>query len=198
MKQLILLPCFILLFSLSVFGQDSLETNPIIYADFEIAPLVAGLNNIQVSTSLNYQVKNNLFTVRLLGLGNFDEVYYNPDYPNIRNTLYEPGLLYGKRYISRGHSLSFSAGIAAVHWVHTVIYKGQYTSTDNWYAGLPFEVNYIWFRAKKRRSRIYGIFPYGKPTGFGPGIGLKLSGDVSEHSFASFGVVFGLGWYRQY
>ena len=198
MKRFILFLLLIFLFSLNVFSQESLKTNSIIYVDFELTPTVIGLNNMQINSSLNYQVKNSLFTFRLLGLGNFDESFNTEIVPDIRNTLYETGFLYGSRYISGRHSFSFSAGIAADHWVHNVTFQGQYQRTESWYPGLPFEVNYIWFRAKKRKSRIYGIIPYGKPTGFGGSIGFKVSGTMSAHSFMSFGVVFGLGWHRQY
>ncbi len=189
MKHLILLSCFIFLCSLRLFGQDSLKlkTNPIIFADFEFTPLVVGQNNLQLNGSLNCQVKRSLFTLRFLGLGNYDEVINTQYTPEIKNTLYEVGLLYGLRFIHEYHSLSFSAGLSSNHWIHNVIYQGQYQQTDSWYAGLPFEADYIWFKTKTRKN---------KPTGYGGSIGLKLSGTVSEHSFVSFGVVFGFGFLR--
>jgi hypothetical protein len=189
MKYLILLSGFIFLCLFRAFGQDSLKTNPIIFADFEFTPLVAGQNNLQLNGSLNYQVKKSLFTLRFLGLGNYDEVANSQYVPEVKNTLYEMGLLYGLRFINGGHSISFSGGLSFNHWIHNVTYEGKLQRTDSRYAGLPFEADYVWFKAKKRKI---------SSTGYGGSIGLKLSGNVSEHSFVSFGVVFGLGFFRKY
>lgn len=198
MKYPVTLTAFILLCSFSLLAQDSLKTNRIIFTDFDFSPFVSDQNYVQASASLNYQVKNGLFTLRFLGLGPFG-VRFNTDFvPAIKNTLYEQGLLYGFRTISGGHSFSASGGLSYDHWVHNVTFRDQDTRTDSWYVGLPFEVNYTWFRAKKRRTRIYGIFPVGKPTGLGASIGFKLAGEVSQHGFISFGFVFGMGYYKRY
>jgi hypothetical protein len=198
MKYTITLASLLLLASFSLFAQDSLKTNPIIYADFELTPLVAGQDNIQVNFSVNYQLKNSLLTFRFLGLGNFDERFNTAVVPAIENNLFDPGLLYGYRAIRGGHSFSVSGGLSLDHWVHNVTFQDQHTRTDSWYMGVPFELNYIWFRAKKRRTRIYGLIPVGKPGGYGASIGFKVAGDVSQRSFISFGVVFGMGYYKHY
>jgi hypothetical protein len=198
MKCCVFFFVFVFLSSPLLFGQDSLKTNPIIYGDFGITPVVLGQNNIQINSSINYQIKSSLFTARITGLGNFDEMVYTLLVPETRHNLFEPALLYGLRNITRGHSFSISAGISADNWITTFTYKDQYHRASAWYPGLPFEVNYIWFRAKKRKTRLYDIFPVGKPTGFGGSIGFKLSGAVSQHSYASFGITFGLGYHRHY
>lgn len=67
-----------------------------------------------------------------------------------------------------------------------------------YYAGVPFEANIHWFKARKERFRIYGLIPLGHPMGFGGSIGLKVFGSVSKNSYIGFGLMYGLGWHREY
>lgn len=198
MKHIFLFTACILVYAPRVFGQDSLKTNPIIYSDFSITPITSVDGGMLADAGFNYQTGKSLFTLRLTGIGHMDIM---TPYPNFgtRYTYAQGALLYGRRVISGGHSFSFSAGLAPVMQIATTNHgELPVTQTRSHYIGLPFEANLLWFKGKKRRSRIYGIIPYGKPTGFSSSVGLAVAGNVSAHSFVSFGVVFGLGYFRGY
>lgn len=194
-----------LLFALNSFGQDSLKkTNPIIFLGYALS-LPRNQSGIQGNVDLNYQVKRSLYTVRFVGAAYFDigtvaisPVNYFPTISN-KGGLEEYGVLYGRRFITDGHSFSFSAGLSFND--RTGFEAGpnnQPRPYESYYAGLPFEVTWLTFKAKKRKYHIYGIIPVGKPTGLGHTVGLKLSGNVSQHSYLSLGIVMGIGYHKQY
>jgi hypothetical protein len=63
---------------------------------------------------------------------------------------------------------------------------------------LPIELNFKWFKSKKKRYRIYGIIPVGEPTSFGRNFGFKLVGNISKNSFVGLGIVYGFGIHKKY
>lgn len=198
MKRACLVAVFIVLGSCRLFAQDSLKTNPIIYADMAFSAFTSVKDGLLFSGAFSYQDDDNLFTLKATGIGHMDRIIFNPDFDE--GHIYgEAGLLYGKRWISGGHSFSFSAGLALEGQTTYYSYHGSpETQTHTNYIGFPFEADVLWFKARKRRSRIYGIIPYGKPTGLGSSVGLNIAGNVSAHSFISFGIVFGVGEFRRY
>lgn len=109
----------------------------------------------------------------------------------------EVALLYGLRTIEENHAYSFSLGVS---------YSGYYQNYDknvnnniNYdYVGVPFEANIKWFKEEKRRFRIYGLIPVGKPTAFGGAIGFKLFGNISRQTYAGIGLTYGLGFHKVY
>jgi hypothetical protein len=198
MKHTYLFTVFIFLCCCRLFAQDSLKTNPIIYADVAFSPFTSVKDGLLISGSFSYQAGANLFTLKATGIGHMDRFIFNPDFDGI-DTYGEAALLYGRRWISGGHSFSFSAGLALEVQTAYYSYRGSpVTQSHTIYTGLPFEAEVLWFKARRRRSRAYYIFPYGKPTGFGSSMGLNIAGNVSAHSFISFGLVFGAGYFKRY
>ncbi len=191
MKQTVLLITCIVSFILKSYGQDSTKfkkTNPIIYADVALGYAPKTRTNIEFGTSVNYQIQKNLFTLRATALIHFlDQDEYG-----------ELGLLYGRRFINGGRSLSYSIGVS---YNETYLYD---FSTYNYplqrevFIGVPFELNIKWFDEKKEKYRILGIFPVGKPFAFGASEGFKISGSISKNSYVAFGVVFGFGFHKSY
>jgi hypothetical protein len=198
MKKVFLFALFFLSGSSLLIAQDTLKANPILYTDLAFSSFTSVNNCLLFSGAFNYQACESLFTLRATGIGHMDIIYFNAG-PNIGYVYGEAGLLYGRRWISGGRSISISAGLAAEGQTVAISYRGSSTTqTHTNYVGLPFEAEVLWFKARKRRSRAYYVFPYGKATGFGSSLGLNIIGNVSAHSFVSFGLVFGLGYFKQY
>lgn len=104
MKQLILLLCFILSFSLGLFGQDSAKTNPIICADGGLDIPVGDMSGLQLNAGLNYQAGKNLFILRVNAIGgNFPEAVISATMPHSVSNLFDYGVLYGRRFINGMH-----------------------------------------------------------------------------------------------
>lgn len=110
------------------------------------------------------------------------------------------GLLYGKRWISGGLSLSASAGVSYVRYEH-LEYAGEdyYLKKQN-LIGMPFELNFKFFKKEKRRLRLYcGIIPVTKQkVAFGRSIGFKLTGNISKANYIGFGISYGFGCHKKY
>jgi len=206
MKHLLLLPCFIFLFSLAAFGQDSLKlkTNPIVYGDIGFSIPLTGIGGFQFNSSLNYQYKQSLFTLRVAAIQSLTvaTAEFSPFtiFPYFKDSghLTEWSVLYGWRMVDGNHAFSISAG-ASYNDREIVYYPNRNRQQLEYqYPGLPFEMNVLWFKAHKQKYHIYSLIPVGRPTGFGNSFGFKLSGNVSRYSYASLGIVFGLGYHRQY
>ena len=206
MKHLFLLPCFIFLFSLSVFGQDSLKlkTNPIIYGDMGFSIPITGIGGIQFNSSLNYQRNKSLFTLRVVAVQSFTvaTVELSPFtvFPYFKDSghLTEWSALYGWRLVDEDEAFSISAGVSYNDRVIVYYSNNNRQQLESRYPGLPFEINVLWFKGRKKKYHIYYLIPVGRPTGFGHSFGFKLSGNVSQHSYLSFGAVLGLGYHKQY
>ncbi|MCO5934156.1 hypothetical protein NAF17_01275 [Mucilaginibacter sp. RB4R14] len=221
MKQLLFIATLSFLITTFAAAQDSLKTivvkpdsvtiapkvktNLIIYGDVGLGFGVAGAKGPQISTSINYQFSHNLFTLRYIGIADLDLNFtlLSPftAIPGIKDngSLSEYALLYGLRFPKDGHAFSFALGASTNNRV--IKYKdtnNQNQRIEEHYVGLPFEINIMWFKKSKERFRIYHIIPVGGPTGFGGSIGFKLSGNVSKHSYAALGIVYGLGFHKQY
>ncbi|MES2060751.1 MAG: hypothetical protein V4456_02445 [Bacteroidota bacterium] len=213
MKLLLTTITFLLAAALRCTAQDTalitqpaaVKTNPIIYGDVGFGFGIAGAKGPQITTSLNHQFKRNLFTFRFVAIADLDlnVISIGPfvALPGIKDNgnLQEYALLYGQRFVTNGHAFSVSLGASA----NTRVFK--FTDSNNQkqriaehYIGLPFELNIMWFKTAKRRFRIYHIIPVGKPTGFGGSIGFKFSGNISQHSYAALGLVYGLGYHKHY
>ena len=200
MKKGMLFIGILLFVIMNSFGQE--KPNPIVYSEMyggysggSSEGWIGGLN-------INYQIKDNLITGRYLGLtklkhlGNYLVI---PVYVTVES-INEFALLYGKRFVHEGHSMSYSAGIAYVDRefmvnqdYNNIIYDIQQS------VGFPFEVNIKWFKNKKERFRaVYGLIPIGKPTSFGRSVGFKFYGDISKTTFIVLGFSYGFGWHKNY
>jgi len=213
MKLLLTVITFLLATTWRCTAQDTTNTtpppivitNPIIYGDVAAGVGIAGAKGPQISTSLNYQFNRNLFIARFVAIADLDlnATSLGPfvALSGIKNNGYllEYALLYGQRFVKNGHAFSVSLGASA----NTRVFKftdnnNQKQRIEEHYIGLPFELNIMWFKATKRRFRIYHIIPVGRPTGFGGSIGFKFAGNISQHSYAALGLVYGLGYHKHY
>ncbi|RFZ90427.1 hypothetical protein D0C36_21790 [Mucilaginibacter conchicola] len=175
------------------------NTNPIIFADLGF---LAG-RDVMLSSSINYQYKRNLFILRGIATkGGTERVDMLPTPAVVlknNSTMREVALLYGQRFIKNGVSFSASLGISS-NSAHT-FYKtplGAYANVTNYYVGMPYEFTFMWFRSKKRPFKLLFLIPVGKPSGFGPSLGLKFAGSISKYSFFSGGLVYGIGYHKAY
>ena len=195
----------ILVTNLNMYSQEKNE--PIIFGEFIFggAGEINGKGGFLIGGELNYQLKNHLLSARYVEQIQLesDAVFLSPftPIPIIREKInhQEIALLYGKRWIYDGSSLSISGGLSIN------IYSNRITDENNEqikikddYIGFPLEVNLKWFKSRKKRYRVYGIIPVGKPTSFGRNFGFKLIGNISKNSFVGLGIVYGFGIHKKY
>lgn len=173
------------------------KTNPIIFGDFSIGYTNGNLEGIGLYGTLYYQHKNDLFSFRAgsnIEIIKIEWVFFFP-VNVVSNTFDEYSLMYGKRFIEDGFSYHFQGGIS----------YGKYTEKNmdienvvN-YVGFPIEVGLHWFKAKKKRFRVfYGLIPVGKPTAFGRSFGFKLYANINKRPYVGLGINFGIGWHKKY
>jgi len=202
-------PCLILilLLSLVTYSQEKQQHTPILFTEFLFgaAGEINGKGGFLLGAELNYQYKKHLFSIRYMEYIQLetDAVFLSPvtPFPIIKEKINHKdiGLLYGKRWIYNGSSLSISAGVSLNQYTNRVTDENneQYKIKTH-YMGLPLEINFKWFKSKKRKYKIYGIIPVGKPTAFGRNFGFKLVGNISNNSFIGLGVVYGFGIHKTY
>lgn len=190
-------------------SKDSIvEPNPIIFGEGYFGILGGEFEGgFSVGGTLNWQFhQKDLLTLRASYFGGFklDYVMVSPmtPFPIIRDRekIREYGVLYGKRYVFKGGSFSFSGGIAYYDRDYYKKHTNGYTFEKENYFGFPFELNYKIFKAKKQRFRAYyGIVPIGKKkVAFGRSIGFKFYGDFSRNTHLGFGLTYGFGTHKEY
>lgn len=192
----------LLCWSLRTAAQEQPATNPIVFADMLLGHSGGAAGGFTGGASLRYQKAKSLFTFRYTGTVRLHAKVASPLLPiplfEQRSSLDEVGLLYGRRFIRSGRAVDFSLGIS-----HSTrrkrINTGAGPQTQTTAApGLPFEAGIHWFKARKERLRLYGLFPVGRPTGLGGSIGFRLTGHLSQNSFVGLGVLVGLGFHKPY
>jgi len=180
----------------SLFSQnDSIKKTPILYGELTYG-ITRDFNDgvkFLVGGEFNYQYKNHLFSFRYVE--NTEAKSFLIFVPIVLNKSQEYAGLYGKRWIEDGTSYSFSVGLSTNKY--SVIENDEVISSYK-YFGVPYEANIKWFKSHKKRYRIYGLFPVGKPTSFGRSFGIKLVGNFSKRSYVGIGLVYGLGIHKQY
>jgi hypothetical protein len=207
MKQLLALTCFIFLCALRCCAQQQLKSNPVMYLDVGVGAAFSGIDGLSLTSSLNWQHKQNLVTARIAGVLSVTETAAELApfiaFPFFRDAghMTEASLMDGWRTVKGGHSFSLSAGISYGSLSIPYYYPNSNRLAETLrykYAGIPFEANVLWFKPRRERYHIYQIFPVGRPTAFGHSYGFKISGNISSHSYASFGVILGWGFHRNY
>ncbi|MFD0964672.1 hypothetical protein [Pseudofulvibacter geojedonensis] len=188
---------FILLLSNLTFAQKEKEnSNPILFVEGFLGGGGGKISGVLIGGNLNYQHENSLFTFRVSQLANFKLAFLL--LPDVTSYNEEYGLLYGKRYIKNGRSLSFSGGISHNTYETKHINNEVEIVNKTKHIGLAFEASIMWFKANKKRYRIYRIIPVGKPTAFGHSFGFKLSGNISKQSYIGVSMIMGFGWHKKY
>lgn len=177
------------------------KTNPILFLDGSAGYAVGKIEGPMFNIGLHYQHKNDLFTLRYQYVSG-DDIGILAPYPfyelfRIDEEINEYAVLYGKRYVYDNNALSFSLGAGYLdHKVASADNSRGYDHEGN--IGLPFEVNFKWFKREKAPYRIYGVIPVGGKTSFGNSFGFKLSGAVSKTSYIGIGLCFGIGYHKEY
>ena len=184
-----------------VFSQTSDKRNPIIFFDESLGGAFGNAGGLAIVIGMNYQVNRSLFTVRYVGTAKFGVDVIAPLVPlpfiKIKNSMGEVAILYGIRMIEGDKGYSFSLGASYSGYEQYYDQTGYNERSYN-YFGVPFEANIKWFKSEKKRFRIYGLIPVGKPTAFGGSIGFKLFGNISKQSYAGVGLSIGLGLHKVY
>ncbi|WP_418646070.1 hypothetical protein [Tenacibaculum insulae] len=197
---------FLILFlSINIFSQK--KPPRIIFGEviFGAAVEMRGSGGFLFGGEFNYQYKKKLFSIRYLEHLKLetDGFLFSPftKIPIIKEKFNhkEIGLLYGKRWVSKKSSLSVSGGVSLNTYTNrTLNNNNQQVKLKNQYIGFPFELNIKCFNSIKKKYRIYGIVPVGKPTSFGRSFGFKLVGNISKNSFFGIGFIYGLGIHKKY
>jgi len=204
-------PLFLLLFVNLMIAQDSLvvavKKQPIVFYDFDVSFGGAESAGWGIGATVNYQfLKKDLLTARLRGFASYASEYVllapTIAFPVLRKeeSIVDYGILYGKRWISGGFSFSASAGIAAIRYEYAEQVGEDYFMRKEDLVGIPFELNFKFFKKEKRRLRLYyGLIPVTKKkVAFGRSLGFKLSGTISKANYFSFGISFGMGTHKKY
>jgi hypothetical protein len=195
----------ILITNLNAYSQEKNE--PILFGEFIFggAGEINGNGGFLLGGELNYQRKTHLFSARYLEHIQLESeaVFLSPftPIPIIREKInhQEIALLYGKRWIYNGSSLSISGGVSLNTYSNRITDENnEQIKIKESYIGIPLEVNFKWFKSRKKRYRIYGVIPVGKPTAFGRNFGFKLIGNISKNSFIGLGIVYGFGIHKNY
>lgn len=199
MNKQSLFTTFALLLLSNCWSQE--KSNPILFAEYYFGPAFGDSGGFSNGASLNYQTRENLFTLRYTNNVQLEGkflFFLFPAFEVVEQTD-EFGVLYGRRKIYGNHSFSYSAGIAYVKHKEFINLENDvrnFEVQDG--VGVPFEMNIKWFNAEKKRYRIYCIVPVGKPTAFSRSIGFKLYGNISKNSFIGLGINYGFGWHKNY
>lgn len=183
--------------------QAQEKTNPIIYLDGNMGFAGGNSSGFMIGASLNYQKKDNLFTLRTTQFSNSKFTYLSPYLPlpylDTKEIITEYGILVGKRYIHNNKAWSFSVGLATVERAIKKVDENNTYYFDSTHAiGFPFQVDINWFKRNKEPYRIYGVIPVTKNTSLGNSIGFKFIGNVSKTTFVGLGVSLGIGYHKEY
>lgn len=185
------------------FAQTISKANPVIFSELLIGHSEGKTGGFTGGAALNYQKDKSLLTARFLATVKLKLSFLNPFIPipaiDQKSDLEEFSLLYGRRFIKDSKAFSFSLGPSYNIFTEVLIDSGfrRYEKISK-YPGASFEANIKWFKKEKNRYRIYGLIPVGKPTGFGNGIGFKISGSLARESYAGIGITFGFGFHKIY
>ncbi len=199
MLSKLLCPLLLLFFLQGITQNDSIvKTNSIIFADIYLG--AARINSdlaLGSSFGLNYQFSKNLFTIRVSQIAQLQSytIFVVPIIEDVsRNEEY--ALMYGRRWIDDDSSLSVSLGVS-YNQFKSDRFENVFQNQSNHF-GFPIEANIRWFKSSKKRVKIYGLLPVGRPTGLGGSFGFKFLANISKHSFFGFGLVYSFGFHKQY
>lgn len=195
----------ILILTMNMHAQD--KKTPIVFSELILGGTIKFNDNLHFmgGLELNYQYKNDLFSVRYIGhiRSRFRREVLHMGIitsPKFEEKVYddEIGILYGKRFIHKGSSISFSAGLSLNEYSKITKVDAERIEIRDRKIGFPLEISFKWFQKKKKRFKIYELFPVGKPTSFGRSIGFKIVGNVSKYRFFGIGITYGLGIHKKY
>ena len=203
MKRKIIATIFIVFITTFCNSQEK-DSNSIFYSDFIIGSSTINGGSFNAGISLNYQNKKDLFSLKLnSSLDQNDATLFNVIFPLA--TFFTAGVvskeysfLYGKRFVKDSFSYSFSIGTSyLVYYDLSGHFFGPLSINRENLLGVPVEFTMHWFDSKKERIKALGLFPIGKPTGFGISSGFKIYGTIAKKSYIGAGLIFGFGYYKR-
>jgi len=172
-------------------SQNEQIDPPIIYAELFGGGYGGESGGILWGSEVNYQIKKNLLTLRYtkindIGFSNELFAVLVPLPVPVTNTnayADEVSLLYGRRKIINGHSISLSIGPSYNFYSLNNIDNSEKQKVRAF--GAAFETNIKWFKKEKKNP-------------FGFSYGAKLSGNISKNYYIGLSAVVGLGWHKKY
>ncbi len=177
----------------------SIKIYPTIFVEGFIGIVDESFDEKSYGLSLNYQLKNYLFSYQYIRNTNDTDIFAL--IPIKRRNTNHHALLVGPRFVFSSVSLSVSAGVSyasiqrKIHDVYS--YDAPYVHGES-YWGIPFELNFKLFKNKRKPFTPARLIGEKTPTGFGSSIGVKVYGSISKHNYFGAGLVFGLGWHKPY
>ncbi len=165
-------------------AQNKEDKNPVFYIESFLGPYTGDTGGFLWGGELNYQINKTLLSLRYSLTADIS-TSYELIFP-ISNTnafANEIALLYGRRKINEGHSLSISLGPSYNIYATNSLYDIQRQRIKAF--GAAFETNIKWFKKEKRNP-------------FGFSFGLKLSGNISRNYYVGFSLILGVGWHKIY
>jgi len=165
-------------------AQNNEDNNPILYLEPFLGGYTGETGGFLWGGELNYQINKNLLSLRYsqtMDIG----VSYVLFFPVSNTNAFtdEIALLYGRRKINEGHSLSISLGPSFNIYASNSLNGLERQRTKA--IGVAFETNIKWFKKEKRNP-------------FGFSYGIKLSGNISKKYYIGVSHILGVGWHKIY
>lgn len=167
-----------------VSAQNNVEKNPILFIESFLGGYTGETRGLLWGGELNYQIKKNLLSLRYTQTNDIS-VDYQLIFPvsNTNAFANEIALLYGRRKINEGHSLSISLGPSYNIYSTNSLYDMERQRLRAF--GAAFETNIKWFKKEKKNP-------------FGFSYGVKLSGNISKTYYIGISFMLGVGWHKIY
>ena len=188
-----------LLICSTLFSQ---KENPIAFFDVSIGGAIGQLDGLMINSSVNYQTKHHLFTLRgnyLLEVqaGFINDVLLIP-VPERTIAAYEIGGLYGYRKEMNSFSYHIAAGVSYNH-IKESLQNDVLVFKEN-LIGVPYEIGFKLYKKKRRPLYLASFIPVevGPPTALSRSIGLKIIGNLAKRSYIGLGISWGFGFHKVY
>jgi len=177
--------------SLHTSAQNESIYNPVMFFETFVGGYGGETGGFLWGTEFNYQINKNLLTLRYSKINDI----------SIKNELFAPlvplpipvsntnaytdeiAILYGRRKIINGHSISLSVGPSYNFYSLNNIDNSEKVKINA--LGVAFESNIKWFKKEKKNP-------------FGFSYGVKLSGNISKNYYVGLSFILGLGWHKIY
>lgn len=183
-KAILLVSLIILNFQSS--AQNVEKENPILYIETFAGGFTGKTKGVLWGADINYQITKNLLTLRYSQITDVGTTFTSfVPIPQSTTNAYadEIAILYGRRKINNGHSISISIGPSYNIYSLNSIYTSEKQKVNA--LGAAFETNIKWFKKEK-------INP------FGFSYGIKLSGNISKNNYIGLSFMIGIGWHKIY
>ena len=165
-------------------AQNNDDKNPILYIESFLGGYTGETGGLLWGGELNYQINKTLLSLRYSQITDIS-VRSELIFPvsNTNAFANEIALLYGRRKINEGHSLSVSLGPSLNIYASNSLNGLERQRTTA--IGAAFETNIKWFKKEKQNP-------------FGFSYGVKLSGNISENYYIGLSFIMGIGWHKIY